>query len=70
MNKIDSQLTIKHIDKLAYMGWSITICADNTTEHLYYIMAHDGYDTQLNTRGNDISILIHGLYNRIIKFNY
>ena len=63
-------LTIKYIMLLAHMQWSITICSDNTTEHLYYVMVHDGFDTELSSTGNDLNILIDNLYNRIIKCNW
>jgi len=64
------QLTIKHITELTHMGWSITICSNNTGGHTHHIMVHDGFDIEINVRGDDISDLMHELYNRIIKFNY
>ena len=66
----NEKLTIPRIMDITKMGWAITICSDNTYKHMYHIMCHDGFDTEINTTGNDINDLIYELYGRIIKFNY
>lgn len=62
-------LFLKQISKLTDMGYSITICADNTGKYKYLIIINDGYGYEAKSCGDNIHNIIYEFFN-LLTFDH